>query len=53
MAEFEAWIRAGCPGLTHEMLSRFSPSAVAALAQRGVRVSGDGEAAPKRHAREE
>ena len=49
-AEVEAWVQAGCPGLTREMLSRFSPSAVAALARHGIRVRGDAEptAAPER-----
>jgi hypothetical protein len=41
MADVEAWIQAGCPGLTHEILNGLSPSAVAALARRGVRVPGD------------
>jgi hypothetical protein len=39
-AEIEAWVKAGCPGLTREMLSGFSPSAVAALARHGIRVTG-------------
>ncbi|MBV9864000.1 MAG: hypothetical protein JO316_01470 [Abitibacteriaceae bacterium] len=43
-ADLNAWIHAGCPGLTREMLNRFSPSAVAALARHGVRLRDDGEA---------
>jgi hypothetical protein len=49
-AELEAWIQAGCPSLTREMLSRFSPSAVAALARYGIRVTGDAQHAQQRHA---
>jgi hypothetical protein len=41
LADVEAWIQAGCPSLTGEMLNGFSPSAVAALARRGIRVRGD------------
>lgn len=41
MASIEVWIQAGCPGLTREMLRGFSPSAVAALARRGIRVLPD------------